>query len=76
MEVVVGRIYKHFKGDHYLVEGIAVHSETGEKMVIYRALYGTGQLYVRPYDMFIEKVNRNGQEYRLQLQEVDSVVRR
>ena len=74
MEVIVGRIYKHYKGDYYLVEGVATHSETEEKMVIYRMLYGDGQLYVRPYDMFIEKVEGKSQEYRFQLQEVESVV--
>lgn len=73
MEVIAGRIYRHFKGDYYLVEGIATHSETREKMVIYRTLYGEGKLYVRPYDMFVEKVNREGQEYRFQLQDVHSV---
>ena len=74
MEVLVGRIYKHFKGDYYLVEDIAINSETEEKMVIYRQLYGDGTLYVRPYDMFLEKVNKNGQEYRFQLQDIKSVV--
>ena len=73
MEVLVGRIYRHFKGDYYLVENIAINSETGEKMVVYRTLYGDGQLYVRPYDMFIEKTNRGDQEYRFQLQDVKSV---
>lgn len=73
MEVITGRIYRHFKGDYYLVEEIATHSETREKMVIYRTLYGEGKLYVRPYAMFVEKVNREGQEYRFQLQDVNSV---
>lgn len=72
-EVKLKGIYKHFKGDHYIVEDIAIHSETGEKMVVYRALYGDSALYVRPYDMFIEEVNRNGQKYRLELQEIKSV---
>ena len=74
MEVLVGRVYRHFKGDYYLVEDIAINSETEEKMVVYRQLYGKGSLYVRPYDMFLEKVNKNGQEYRFQLQEIKSVV--
>ena len=74
MEVLIGRIYKHFKGDYYIVENIAINSETEEKMVIYRQLYGKGSLYVRPLDMFLEKVNKNGQEYRFQLQEIKSVV--
>ena len=73
MEVLVGRIYKHFKGDYYLVENIAINSETGEKMVVYRALYGDGTLYVRPYDMFVEKTNKGNQEYRFELQDIKSV---
>ena len=73
MEVLVGRIYKHFKGDYYLVENIAINSETGEKMVVYRALYGDGTLYVRPYDMFVEKTNKGNQEYRFELQYIKSV---
>lgn len=74
MEIIPGRVYKHFKGDLYLVEGIVYHSETKEKMVLYRALYGNGQLWVRPYEMFASKVDRKKypdveQEYRFQLQE-------
>ena len=72
-EVKVKGVYKHFKGDYYIVEDIAIHSETGEKMVIYRALYGENVLYARPYDMFVEEVNRNGQKYRLELQDIKSV---
>lgn len=76
MEVLIGRVYRHYKGDYYLVEGIATHSETDEKMVIYRTLYNEGKLYVRPYDMFIEKVDKPNQEYRFQLQDINSVVKR
>ena len=77
MELIVGRIYKHFKGDLYLVEGIVYHSETKEKMVLYRALYGSGLQYVRPYEMFLEKVDKVKypnveQEYRFELQDVES----
>lgn len=77
MEVLQGRIYKHFKGDYYLVEDIVIHSETKEKMVLYRALYGNGLRYVRPYDMFASKVDKEKypnvqQEYRFQLQELQS----
>ena len=72
-EVFKNRIYKHFKGDLYLVEDIIYHSETEEKMVAYRALYGDNKLWCRPYDNFFEEVNRNGQKYRFELQEVKSV---
>ena len=72
MEVLKGRIYRHYKGDYYIVEDIALHTETNEKMVIYRALYGDGKLYARPYNMFVEKVN---DVYRFQLQEVKSIVK-
>ena len=43
-ELKIKGIYKHFKGDYYLVEDIAYHSETKEKMVVYRHLYGNGSL--------------------------------
>lgn len=78
MEIEVKGIYKHFKGDCYLVEDIAIDSETGEKIVIYRALYGSTDLYARPYNMFLEKVDKEKypnieQEYRFELQEIKSV---
>lgn len=52
--------YKHYKGSFYLVEDIATHSETEEKMVVYRPLYGEQALWVRPLEMFTEEVNANG----------------
>lgn len=77
-QVIPGRIYKHFKGDLYLVEDIVLHSETKEKLVLYRALYGEGVRYVRPHDMFLSKVDKNkypmvDQEYRFELQKIESV---
>ena len=74
MDVKIGCVYKHFKGNVYLVVGIANHSESGEKMVVYKALYGDFCLYVRPYDMFVEKVDKIkypgvAQEYRFELVE-------
>ena len=52
-----GKIFRHFKGDLYLVEDFVKHSETQETMVLYRALYGECGLFVRPYDMFVEFLN-------------------
>jgi hypothetical protein len=73
-ELKVG-IYKHFKSESmlYKVLGMAVHSETLEKYVVYMALYGEsiGQMYIRPLEMFLEKVpegkeNPTGQVYRFE----------
>ena len=52
--------YRHFKGGEYEVIGIARHSETREEMVVYRALYGEGGLWVRPASMWEETVTRDG----------------
>ena len=73
MEIKVGEKYRHYKGGEYVIVAIAMHSETGEKMVAYRALYGDRDLWCRPYDMFLEEVNKNGQKYRFELQEIKSV---
>ena len=59
-EIKLGR-YRHFKGMEYEVIGIAKHSETLEEMVVYRALYGEGGLWVRPAAMWNETVARDGQ---------------
>jgi hypothetical protein len=53
-------IYQHFKGGRYQVLHTAQHSETGEIMVVYRALYGERGLWVRPLTMFLETVDCNG----------------
>lgn len=62
MEIKVGK-YRHFKGMEYEVMGVAKHSETLEPMVVYRALYGAGELWVRPAAMWNETVERDGVTY-------------
>lgn len=59
MDIKPGR-YRHFKGKEYEVLGTASHSETLEPMVVYRALYGEGGLWVRPAAMWNERVEREG----------------
>lgn len=55
--------YRHFKGNEYLVLGLAQHSETLEPMVVYQALYGERGLWVRPAAMWNETVERDGKTY-------------
>jgi len=57
----VGKKYKHFKGNEYLVLYLAKHSETQDDLVVYKALYGEYGIWVRPLDMFLEQVEVNGQ---------------
>ena len=80
MDLVIGGIYRHFKGDLYLVEDVVTHSETREKLVLYRALYGDCQRYVRPYAMFTSPVDKvkypqATQAYRFELQTIPSVAK-
>ena len=56
-------IWRHFKGNRYQVIGVAKHSESLEPMVVYRALYGEGGLWVRPASMWLETVERDGKSY-------------
>ncbi len=77
-KIVIKGIYKHFKGDYYLVEDIATDSETKEKVVVYRRLYEDNSLWTRPLDMFLSEVDHQKypkvkQKYRFQLQKIASV---
>ena len=57
MQIVIKGIYRHFKGDYYLVEDIAYHSETMEEYVVYRQLYGNRECFIRPLSMFLSEVD-------------------
>ena len=77
-ELKIKGIYKHFKGDYYLVEDVAKDSETQEEMIIYRKLYEDCGLWVRQKEMFLSEVDHNKypnikQKYRFELQDIKSV---
>ncbi len=59
--LIIGK-YRHYKGREYEIIGIGKHSETLEELVVYRALYGNHQLWIRPKDMFFEKILKDGKE--------------
>jgi len=78
MMIKIKGIYKHFKGDYYIVEDVAIHSETKEKYIVYRGLYGDGKLYIRPYDMFLSEVDHEKypkvtQKYKFEVQNIKRV---
>lgn len=62
MSIRTGK-YRHFKGGLYEVLCTAKHSETGEEMVVYRALYGEGAVWVRPASMWDEQITRDGETF-------------
>ena len=76
-ELKINGIYKHFKGDYYIVENIALDCETCEEVVIYRQLYGDGKLWVRPMSSFMSLVDKDKypnvtQTYRFELVDIQS----
>ena len=80
-ELKINGVYRHFKGDYYLVCDVAIHSEDRDEYVIYRALYGNNGLYIRPKDMFLSEVDHEKypnvkQKYRFELQNIESVAKK
>ena len=75
--VNIGKVYRHFKGNYYFVENVAYHSETQERMVVYKPLYNredSRTLWIRPEKMFLEEIpqrpdNITGQKHRFELVE-------
>lgn len=79
-KVKIKGVYKHFKGNYYLVEDIGYDSETTKQCVIYRALYEDSKLWIRPLDDFLMEVDHKKypgikQKYRFELQKIDSNVK-
>ena len=74
-EVKIGKVYRHFKGNYYYIEDIALDSENKERMVIYKPIYDRedSKIWVRPEKMFLEEIDVNrpdnitGQKYRFEL---------
>ncbi len=76
--ILLNRVYKHFKGDYYLVVDFAKDCETLEDVVIYRKLYEDGALWIRSLSSFQEEVDHKKypkvtQKYKFELQEIESV---
>ena len=73
-QVKIGKVYRHFKGNYYFVENVALDSENKERMVVYKAIYDRpdSQIWIRPEKMFLEEIperpdNITGQKQRFEL---------
>ncbi len=76
----INGVYRHFKGDYYIVLDVAQNSENNDKYVVYRALYGENKLWIREINMFLSEVDHDkypdiDQKYRFELQDIDRVNR-
>jgi len=76
-ELKLNAIYKHFKGDYYLVKDVVIDSETKEEMVLYQGLYWDCLRYVRPKTMFLSEVDHEKypnvtQKFRFELMDIES----
>jgi len=75
--IELNKVYRHFKGNYYYIKDIAKCSETLDKYVVYQALYGDSQTYIRKLDMFLESIDENKednitkQKYRFELVELN-----
>lgn len=74
-KIKINGIYKHFKGNYYLVIDVAFNSETKEKYVVYRRLYDDNSLWIRQLDMFLSEVDHTKypsvkQKYRFELKKI------
>lgn len=79
-EIKLHKVYRHFKGMYCIVEGIAYHSETQEKYVIYRELRDDDKIWIRPYDMFLSEVDHKKypevtQKRRFEYQDIDNIMK-
>ena len=78
-KLVIHGIYRHYKGDYYIVEDVARHTENDEELVIYRGLYENAPLWARPKTMFLSEISPDQctagftQKYRFTLQDIKSV---
>jgi len=77
-DIEIGKVYRHFKGNHYYVKDVAKHSETLEEYVVYQGLYEGAPVYIRSKEMFLEKADKERpdnvfkQEYRFELVDFNS----